>query len=91
VRYQTGNEHIYATAALKAFARTSRAASLLVESVYFPALAAMLFDACTSNIRLKGLLLKQAATYAKSLHPLELFGESGCRESLERVVEVSFT
>ena len=88
MRSQTGNEHIYETAALKAFARTSRAASLLVESVYFPALAAMLFDACTTNAGLKAVLLKQAAAYAKSLRPLELFGESSCRESLQRVVEV---
>ena len=61
---------------------------MLVESVYFPALAAMLFDACATNAGLKAVLLKQAAAYAKSLRPLELFGEPGCRESLERVVEV---
>jgi hypothetical protein len=61
---------------------------MLVESVYFPALAAMLFDACTTNPRVKSVLLKQAAAYAKSLRPLELFGESTCHESVERVVEV---
>ena len=43
---------------------------MLVESVYFPALAAMLFDACSTNSGLKAVLLKQAAAYAKSLRPL---------------------
>ena len=81
---------MYETLALKAYARTSRAASMLVESVYFPALAAMLFDACSTNSGLKAVLLKQAAAYAKSLRPLELFGESTCHDSVERVVQVLF-
>ena len=32
----------------------------------------------------------QAAAYAKSLRPLELFGESTCHDSVERVVQVRF-
>ncbi len=63
---------------------------MLVESVYFPALAAMLFESCATNAGLKAVLLKQAAAYAKSLRPLELYGETSCHESVERVVEVLF-
>jgi hypothetical protein len=81
---------VYDVLALKAYARTSRAASMLVESVYFPALAAMLFDACTTNAGLKVVLLKQAYAYSKSLRPLELFGETTCHDSVERVAEVLY-
>ena len=61
---------------------------MLMDSVYFPDLKAMLFEACEKNVALQSILLKQAAAYTYALRPLELFGEASCSKSVQPVVEV---
>ena len=90
VRSQSGSEHTYEVLALKAYARVSRAASMLTESVYFPVLAAMMFDSCERNEALRSLLLQQTAAFARALRPLELFGETIRADNLRILVEVKF-
>jgi hypothetical protein len=90
VRSQSGSEHTYEVLALKAYARVSRAASMLTESVYFPVLAAMMFDSCERNEALCSLLLQQTAAFARALRPLELFGETIRADNLRILVEVKF-
>ena len=90
VRSQSGSEYVYEVTALKAYARVSRAASMLMESVYFPALVAMLIDSCERNEALRSLLLNQTASFARALRPLELFGEPSCADNIQILVEVIF-
>jgi hypothetical protein len=88
VKCRGGTEHVYTTKALKVFRPLSRAASMLIDSVYFPALATMLFEACVTNPSIKAMLLKQATVYANSLRPLEMFGEPSCGDILRRLWQV---
>jgi hypothetical protein len=81
-------EHVYHRRALKFLAKIqSRAAAMLVESFYFPALSAIAFGMADKDPAFKGVLLTAAFNYAKTLQPLELYGEEQAAglESLTQV------
>jgi hypothetical protein len=85
-----GSEHTYKDVALKVYSRHSRAVTMLIESVYFPALAAMLFQACETNPGIKTVLLRQATAFAMLLRPLEMYRETSSREMLQHVWKVDY-
>ena len=84
-------EYVYHRRALKFLAKIqSRAAAMLVESFYFPALSAIAFGMADKDPALKGVLLNAALNYAKMLQPLELYGEEQAA-GLENLTQVTIT
>jgi hypothetical protein len=63
---------------------------MLVESFYFPALSAIAFSMADKDPVLKGVLINAALNYAKTLQPLELYGEEQT-PGLENLTQVTMT
>ena len=87
VRSAAGAEHSYPLRALRALARPSRATAALADTVFLPAITDLVMDAGRRDPRMRTMLLRRVAAYARGLRPLQLYGDEPS-EGLDSVVRV---